>query len=173
MHGARKQPENLRGNVVLTIGYEGATIQDFIATLSLLDVELLIDIRAVPVSRRKGFSKTALSQHLNMAGVDYLHLKALGDPKPGREAARRGDIQAFESIFRAHMETADAQAALQIALDACEDSRVCLLCYERSHSACHRSIVAMEMAAKDEVQIQHVGVRHGISDTLEANGSRN
>ena len=149
-------------STILTIGYEGSTIEDFVATLKLADVQVLIDIRDVPVSRKRGFSKKALAATLESAGVEYVHLRELGDPKPGREAARRGNMEAFERIFRAHLNGREAQEALEKALDLSSDVCACLLCYERDHAGCHRTIVAEEMANRGAIPILHLGVRHGL-----------
>lgn len=135
-------------NELLTIGYEGTTIEDFVPALKLAGVQVLIDIRDVPVSRKRGFSKTALARSMEEAGIEYVHLRDLGDPKPGREAARRGDMQTFERVFRSHMETDRARAALRHAIRIASDSRACLLCFERDHCGCHRTIVAEKMAMK-------------------------
>jgi hypothetical protein len=69
------------------IGYEGSVLEDFVATLRSAGVETLIDVRDVPLSRKPGFSKSALQANLEAHGIAYVHLKGLGDPKPGREAA--------------------------------------------------------------------------------------
>ena len=72
----------------------------------------MLDIRAAPVSRKKGFSKNPLAQHLSEAGTGYRHLRGLGTPKQGREAARSGDHQSFERIFRHHLEEPEASLEL-------------------------------------------------------------
>ena len=90
----------------------------------------------------RGWTALALAEALESANIEYIHLKALGDPKAGREAARRGDVEAFEKIFRSHLSSEDAQQALQDALDVVANSIVCLLCFERNHLRCHRAIVA-------------------------------
>lgn len=154
-------------STILTIGYEGATVEDFVATLRMADAQVLIDIRNVPVSRKRGFSKKALAEILESVGLKYVHLRDLGDPKPGREAAKRGDMEAFQRIFRAHMESQDAQEALGQALDITARARACLLCFERDHSGCHRSIVAEEMANREAVHIRHIGVRHGLAEEMD------
>lgn len=151
--------------IIFTIGYEGSIIEDFVATLKLTDVHVLIDIREVPVSRKRGFSKKALSTTLERAGITYVHLRDLGDPKPGRDAARRGDRQTFERIFRAHLKGRAAREALNQALEITSPGvRACLLCFERDHSGCHRAIVAAEMANREAFQISHLGVRHGLAE---------
>ena len=93
---------------IFTIGYEGATVDGFIGALRKARVALVLDIRAAPVSRKKGFSQEPLAQHLSEAGTGYRHLRGLGTPKQGREAARSGDHQSFERIFRHHLEEPEA-----------------------------------------------------------------
>lgn len=147
-------------NAILTIGYEKATVKDFIATLKRAKVQVLIDVRDVPISRRRGFSKKALEEALNKAGIEYMHLRALGNPKPGREASRRGDMRLFKSIFRTHLRRKEAQESLKVASDMAKRALVCLLCFERDYSICHRSIVAEKMAQKRNTEPRHLEVRH-------------
>ncbi|WP_372624343.1 DUF488 family protein [Falsiroseomonas sp.] len=139
-----------------TIGYEGARLDGFLAALRRSRVSLLIDVRAVAVSRRKGFSKTALAAALGEAGISYLHLRDLGDPKPGREAARAGRMSEFRTIYNAHLRGAVAQAALAEAAQVVEHRAACLLCYEADPSGCHRSIVAAALSRKTGIAVQHL-----------------
>ena len=78
------------GMKVFTIGYEATTVGEFVAALQQAGVERVIDVRAIPNSRRPGFSKTPLSRALAEVGIDYVHLRALGTPADGRAAARAG-----------------------------------------------------------------------------------
>ena len=146
---------------LFTIGYEGAVIKDFIETLRAFDIKVLVDIREVPVSRKRGFSKNALAQALEQVKIRYVHLRDLGDPKPGREAARRGDMSAFEQIFREHIRTDKALKALEQARGIAYEGRACLLCFERDHSSCHRNIVAEEMLGHEINEIRHLDVESG------------
>ena len=146
-----------------TIGYEGALLDDFIATLQTSSVRLLIDVRELPISRRKGFAKGALSTALEAADIRYLHLRGLGDPKPGREAARAGDHAGFLKVFRAHMLTSAAQFDLSVAASHVADGGACLMCFERDHTACHRTLVAEAICDTVPVQIRHIGVRSGLA----------
>ena len=154
-------------NTLLTIGYEGASIDDFIATLSLAEIGTLIDIRDIPVSRKRGFSKKSLATALECAGLDYVHLRDLGDPKPGREAARRGDLEEFERIYRDHLARDVSQEALAKAVDIATHTRAVLLCFERNHAHCHRTIVAEAMADCEPIKIRHLGVRQGLAAEWE------
>jgi uncharacterized protein (DUF488 family) len=132
-------------NTVFTIGYEGTDIDRFMATLHAVRIAVLADIRAVAISRKKGFSKNALRTRLNSEGIAYLHLNQLGDPKPGREAARTGRINEFRRIYTDHLRGADAQASLRELAELALAQSVCLLCFERDPKHCHRSIVTAHL----------------------------
>ena len=149
--------------ILTTIGYQGAVLEDFIATLMSASVRLLIDVRELPISRRKGFAKTALSAALTAADIQYLHLKGLGDPKPGRDAARAGDHAGFLKVFKAHLLTSSAQSDLKVAATHAMVGGACLMCYERDHTTCHRDLVAKSIDASVGVQIRNIGVRSGLA----------
>jgi uncharacterized protein (DUF488 family) len=125
-----------------TIGYEKETQAAVIGRLKAAGVELVLDVRAVAASRRAGFSKTLLSASLNEAGIGYVHLRQLGTPKPGREAARKGKVAEMHEIFRAHMVEPGAQLELAKAKDFARGKKVALLCYEAEAGICHRAILA-------------------------------
>ena len=127
---------------IFTIGYEQATQAQVIGALKAAGVTLVIDVRAVAASRRAGFSKGVLAASLKEEGVDYLHLKALGTPKAGREAARAGRIAEMRAIFEEQLETPAAGLALERAVAESAERPVALLCYEADAAGCHRRIVA-------------------------------
>jgi uncharacterized protein (DUF488 family) len=124
---------------IFTIGYEGATQAELIGALRTAGVTRVIDVRAVPLSRKPGFSKNVLAAGLKEAGIDYVHLKALGTPPAGREAARKGRMAEMEQIYAAQLETpeAAAEAARMIAL--ARERPSALLCFERDPAQCHRT----------------------------------
>ena len=131
-----------------TIGYEASTQDAVIARLKAAGVELLVDVRAVAASRRAGFSKTLLAASLAEAGIGYVHLRQLGTPKPGREAARKGRIAEMTAIFEDHMSEAAAQLELARAKELASGKKVALLCFEADHHGCHRKILA-ELICED------------------------
>ena len=140
-----------------TIGYEGATVERVLDALRGGGVDLLVDVRAVASSRRPGFSKTRLAEHLAGAGVGYLHLRALGTPAEGRAAARAGRHDEMKGVFREHLATPDAHAALASLADLVgEGRRVALLCYEADPAHCHRSLVADALGALLPVEVLHL-----------------
>jgi uncharacterized protein (DUF488 family) len=146
-----------------TIGYEGSSLEDFISTLQKAGVQTLIDVRDVPISRKKGFSKSILRETLLANDIEYVHLKGLGDPKPGREAARNGDIPEFQRIFNAHLRTEIAQADLKEAIGIVCRTTACLLCFERDCRHCHRSIVADHIEAETGSTRRNIGVKQGLA----------
>src|SRR3546814_4400352 len=99
-------------SILYTIGYEGSDIAHFLLTLQQCGIKRVIDVREVPLSRKRGFSKTALAAKLVESGVDYRHFKALGDHKPGRDAMRRGDFSAFGDVYSEHLPPPEAQHTL-------------------------------------------------------------
>lgn len=143
---------------ILTIGYEGANIDAFIETLVNAGVDTVADLRAVAVSRRKGFSKTALSERIREAGMNYVHFRDLGDPKLGREAARAGYFSEFKRIYTAHLKTNAAQTQLRQLSEVTSKKRVAVLCYEADATHCHRTLVAEALVKNTKSEIVHLRV---------------
>jgi len=126
---------------IFTIGYEATTMDEFIAALRTAGVERVIDVRAVPLSRRPGFSKNILAASLKDAGIDYVLLKNLGTPKPGRDAAKKGDVATLEAVYETQLGLPEAQAeAAQMRALAAEKPSA-LLCFERNPQHCHRTLL--------------------------------
>lgn len=126
-----------------TIGYEDATPDALVASLRAAGVRAVVDVRALANSRRRGFAKTALSATLAEAGIAYRHLRALGTPPEGREAAREGRTEDMRRVFAEHLSGDAAQAALaDLREQAGRDGPVCLLCLEADPERCHRALVA-------------------------------
>jgi uncharacterized protein (DUF488 family) len=148
---------------LLTIGYERAELDDFILTLRGAGVAMLLDVRQLPISRRRGFAKTALSEALQIAGIDYIHLRGLGNPKEGRDAARAGDRVSFHRIFTRHMRTHQARGELDRAAELVSSGLACLMCYEREANECHRSIVAEALSQRLPLSVEHLAVREGVA----------
>ena len=126
---------------IYTIGYEGATQAELIAALKAAGVERLIDVRAVPLSRRPGFSKNVLANGLREEGIDYIHLKALGTPPEGREAARKGKHDVLERVYAEQLETPEAQLDAARLVDLAGEKPSVLLCFERDPATCHRTLL--------------------------------
>jgi uncharacterized protein (DUF488 family) len=135
---------------IFTIGYEKATQAELIAALQAAGVKRVIDVRAVPLSRRPGFSKNILKNGLAEAGIDYVHLKALGTPPAGREAARKGRHAELERIYAGQLDLPEAIVAAAEMRDLAAERPSALLCYERDPHVCHRSLLLAAVAQDAE-----------------------
>lgn len=131
-----------------TIGYEGADPDRFLAAVQGAGVAVVADVRAVALSRKKGFSKNQLRSGLAEGGVGYRHFMALGTPKAGREAARANDTERMHKIFCEQLATEPAQAALEDLAELAGSEPICLLCFERDPARCHRRIIAERLASR-------------------------
>lgn len=139
-----------------TIGYEGCTVDAVLAALHAAGTKLLIDVRAVPQSRKPGFSKRQLAAALDGVGIGYVHLQGLGTPKPGRDAVRAGHPERMVPIFMDHMQSDRAQAELAQAKGLAAERVCCLLCFERDHTTCHRTLVAELVVSESEQIVRHL-----------------
>ncbi len=139
---------------IFTIGYEATTMAEFLAALPGAGVERVIDVRALPLSRRPGFSKSPLRAALVEAGIDYVHLKALGTPSEGRSAARAGRHQDLERIYAGQLELPEAILAAEQMRELAAEKPSALLCYERDPAGCHRSLL-LDAEARD-AEVTHL-----------------
>ncbi|MFL6750521.1 MAG: DUF488 family protein [Sphingomicrobium sp.] len=133
---------------IFTIGYEATTMAEFLAALKAAGVERVIDVRALPLSRRPGFSKTPLKNALAEVGIDYVHLKALGTPADGRAAARAGKQSELERIYAAQLDLPEAMVQGEQMRELASERPSALLCYERQPAQCHRSLL-LDAVARD------------------------
>ena len=134
---------------LFTIGYEGADSDRFRTTLKDAGIRLLADVRAVALSRKRGFSKNMLREGLETEGIGYRHFRELGTPNPGREAARAGDAVLMRRIFCDEvLATEAARDALDSLAELAREQPTCLLCFERDPAGCHRRIVAERLSER-------------------------
>ncbi|HEV8406646.1 MAG TPA: DUF488 domain-containing protein [Sphingomicrobium sp.] len=136
---------------IFTIGYEGTTVREFISALQHAGVGRVIDVRALPLSRRPGFSKSSLKGALEEAGIEYLHLKALGTPSEGRAAARAGRHADLQRIYSGQLELPEAIAQSAQMLELAREKPSALLCMEREPMHCHRTLLLDAVARDAEV----------------------
>ncbi|HZH52323.1 MAG TPA: DUF488 domain-containing protein [Microvirga sp.] len=149
---------------IFTLGYEGLSLEAFVARLKAARVQTVLDVRANPLSRKRGFSKNAFASALDTAGIAYTHLPAMGCPKPVRERYRRdGDWSAYTRGFLAHL---DGQAeALGNLVSIAARSASCLVCFEADFNRCHRTYVARAAAEIGKLRVVHLTDRTAIPDS--------
>ncbi len=139
-----------------TIGYEKVGQGDFVAALKAAKVKTLVDVREIANSRRAGFSKKSLAAALDEAGIAYIHMKPLGTPKLGREAARKGDTPTMTRIFEAKLVEPESQLALAETADLAKRGRTCIMCLEHDWHGCHRTIVARHIEDEFGITPEHL-----------------
>ena len=146
---------------IFTIGYEGLDIDDFIKLLKLGKVETVVDIRELPLSRKRGFSKNGLRETLEANGLSYRHIVALGCPKPIRNQYREDkDWSRYKRDFKRYL-TCQRAVVSDLSVIA-QESQCALLCFEADYLMCHRSMVA------DAVnQTCGLGIEHLQAETLK------
>ncbi|MCV7007434.1 DUF488 family protein [Mycobacterium gordonae] len=125
---------------LVSIGYEGKTVGDLVAQLIEQDVRVLVDVRFTPLSRKPGLSKTKLAAALHAAGIDYVHHRALGNPKDNRAGFRAGQPKSIDR-YREVLDTVAATEALKHVCELLDGGAVALLCFEQDHAECHRNVV--------------------------------
>jgi uncharacterized protein (DUF488 family) len=139
---------------IFTIGYEATTVPEFIAALKQAGVERVIDVRALPLSRRPGFSKSALRAALDETGIDYVHLMELGPTAEGRAAARAGRHAELERIYAGQLELPEAMMQGAQMLELAREKPTALLCMEREPAHCHRTLLLNAVAS--DAQVTHL-----------------
>ncbi|WP_405811319.1 DUF488 family protein [Streptomyces sp. NBC_01520] len=122
-------------------GYEGRDIDSFVESLLAAKIEMVADVRLTPISRKPGFSKTRLGQALGEAGIEYTHLRGLGNPKDNRAPFWEGRITEGRARFRSVMRSDSALSDLDELAERAVQSRVAVLCFEKDEQRCHRQVV--------------------------------
>jgi uncharacterized protein (DUF488 family) len=140
-----------------SIGYTGFSVQEFISTLTDNGVECLIDTRELPISRKRGFAKTALQGHLLDAGLDYRHCRLLGSPRSDRHEVRvTGDYRKFFSAMRRHLASVEAASAIQDVIQIARTKASCLMCCCPDWRLCHRSCVVEAITNVTCFYVEHL-----------------
>jgi len=141
---------------VYTVGYEGKTLDEVLQTLTTANVRCLVDVRDLPLSRRRGFSKSALSEALAEVGIEYRHIRPLGNPKENRDRYRSGDVQGGAEVYRRRLANGSRAALLELA-ESLDGEASCLMCFERDHAVCHRDVIVDALReVRPDLRVQHL-----------------
>lgn len=139
----------MTAGALFTIGYEGRALDELIAALAAHRVDRVIDVRELPLSRRRGFSKTPLAAALAAAGIEYVHLRQAGNPyRRLKDTVDRGELLAR---YRVHLR--GARTVVPEVAEAVRGHRAALLCYEADPATCHRSLLAPRIARRLGVRV--------------------
>jgi Protein of unknown function, DUF488 len=154
---------NVMQNALFTLGYEGLSIDAFIATLRSAQVKTVVDVRELPLSRKKGFSKTAFSAALSLHGIAYLHIPALGCPKPIRNHYKAdANWATYTRDFLAYLQTQDSPLRELVKIAKATPS--CLVCFEADFAMCHRTFVARAARQLGGPGVTHLTAKTALPD---------
>jgi len=125
-----------------TIGYEGLNQKEFLSYLKKYNISVVADVRNLPLSRKKGFSKNALHDFLHSEHIDYINFRDLGADKKLRDQLKKnGNYELFFKEIRQSISNHKEQLN-EIKEMLCDGKNVALLCFEKNYEVCHRKIVA-------------------------------
>ena len=128
---------------IVTLGYEGRKLDQFLLILKGNNIRRLIDVRNNPFSLKPGFSKNQLAKSLEANGVSYLHL-----PELGIESRRRKNLSkdSLNLLFQSYERELDAKkTVLDRIKDLARKEKVALMCFEARESNCHRGVIARRL----------------------------
>lgn len=151
---------------IFTAGYEGIVVDQFMHRLKVHGIEMLVDVRAVPLSRKRGFSKSALSLAVVSKGIEYLHVPAMGCPKYIRDRYKLDeDWSAYSKEFIKYI---DSQISfLENFSTLFQQKTCCLMCFEEDYRFCHRTYVARAISSLSGLQIKHIIDQRVIPDYFQ------
>lgn len=141
---------------IVSVGYEGRDLEDFVQLLVRHHVATVADVRLNAISRRPGFSKTRLSAALQAAGITYLHLKSLGNPKDNRDRFRRGPLEEGVAVFRQLLSSVDAQQAIEALVAELAKGVVAVMCVEADHTRCHREVITNVLSSRTHESVAYL-----------------
>lgn len=145
--------------ILFTIGYEGKSIEEYLEVLRHNMVDLVIDVRRNPVSRKYGFSKNRMRAVLQAEGIGYVHYPQLGIESSRRKGlSKETDYMALLSWYEDEVLPKEQETLSEIIIILHESRRVALTCYEADHNCCHRSRVSSRLAeiAEPDLDLVHL-----------------
>lgn len=139
----------MSGNLpnIFGIGYEGQSLDSFISGLQASGTTVLADVRLNAISRKKGFSKRALAEALDNAGIDYVHAPELGNPNWNRSGfgGTPAEVSEARGRYAGMIESETAAARLEQFAAAARAGSVAVMCVEADDHACHRYVILQEI----------------------------
>jgi len=146
-----------------TLGYEGLDIDAFLGRVKEAGIKTIVDVRELPLSRKRGFSKTVFGEALAREHVAYLHAPTLGCPKEIRNRYRaNGDWGAYTKAFLGYIATQDASVGELVKLSRA--TTACLVCFEADFTMCHRTFVARAARKLGGPAVMHLTAKTVLPD---------
>ncbi|GAB4001852.1 DUF488 family protein, N3 subclade [Nocardioides ultimimeridianus] len=144
-HRQSRRKEERMTHGIVSVGYEGRTIDDFVAALVRAGVHTVADVRLNAISRKAGFSKTRLQEALAAAGIGYRHMRSLGNAKENRQPFWDGRVEEGRRVFREALQSPEAESSLHDLASLAANEVVAVLCFESDPEMCHRKVIIDEV----------------------------
>lgn len=126
---------------IVTIGYEGKTIDKFLYELIKNKIGIVADVRKNAYSMKFGFQRNKLKSYLEKIGIDYIHMPELGIPSDSRKNLNSyEDYQVLFAGYRQEIET--KMDCLERIKSIGQKKKVSLMCFEKDVKFCHRGVIA-------------------------------
>jgi len=133
---------------LLTIGYEGVSLEAYLNKLIVANVKLLCDVRKNALSMKWGFSKKQLSDSCNRVGIEYMHIPALGIVSDKRKSLEtQADYDKLFEEYEATTLKAEKESLSKLVALVNQHNRVAITCFEACEKQCHRGRVAKALNA--------------------------
>lgn len=146
-----------QSKTVWTIGHSTHTLNELVAMLQSFKIEIVIDIRSYPGSRKfPQFNKETLAISLPDNNIEYIHLKKLGGRRKVNTDSK--NTTWLHSAFRGYadyMETQSFAEGIKELIDIALQKRTAYMCSEAVWWRCHRSMVSDYLKA-DGWDVQHI-----------------
>jgi uncharacterized protein (DUF488 family) len=131
-----------------SVGYEKhRESAEFARILREVGVERLVDVRELPISRRRGYAKTALGETLAAVGIEYVHMRNLGNPKEYRDLYKSGKVEEGRELYTAYLQ-GEQREALELLASILPEKRTALMCVENDASVCHRAVILESLVSE-------------------------
>ncbi|WP_328343953.1 DUF488 domain-containing protein [Micromonospora sp. NBC_00421] len=140
---------------ILGVGYEGRSIDEFVSGLVSAGVTRLVDVRMTPISRKRGFSKSALGHALAAQGITYEHRRELGNPKENRPGfgGTPEELELARAVYATRLSQGESLAALDALAETAQRELIALLCFEADESRCHRQVVMRALEDRTSIAV--------------------
>ncbi len=137
----KKMDYDRNSSGIVTIGYEGKTIDKFLYELIKNKIGIVADVRRNAYSMKFGFQRNKLKSYLEKIGIDYIHMPELGIPSDSRKNLNSyEDYQALFAGYRQEIET--KLDCLERIKSISQNKKVSLMCFEKDVKYCHRGVIA-------------------------------
>ena len=147
----------MKTNAIWTIGHSTRTLEEFLEMLKSFEIELLVDVRHFPGSRKfPQFNKENMEKTIPENGIEYKHIVELGgrrkvDPNSKNDAWRLDSFKGYAD----YMETTQFQEALTILKKLAIEKRTAIMCAEAVWWSCHRSMISDALKV-DGWKVMHI-----------------